>query len=61
LGFILLQYVFETRTKELENFTPEWTLYVFQVLADPATDGTRQSNFILDKKNALIGGTWLYW
>jgi phosphoenolpyruvate carboxykinase (ATP) len=58
LGFILLQYVFETRTKELENFTPEWTLYVFQVSSRPATDGTRQSNFaILDKKIALIGGT----
>ena len=48
-------------TEELENFTPEWTLLcVPSFLADPAIDGTRQSNFaILDftKKIALIGGT----
>jgi phosphoenolpyruvate carboxykinase (ATP) len=46
---------------ELEKFTPEWTLLcVPSFLADPATDGTRQSNFaILDftRKIALIGGT----
>ncbi|MBF2709333.1 phosphoenolpyruvate carboxykinase (ATP) [Flavobacterium soyangense] len=48
-------------TEELEDFTPEWTLLcVPSFLADPAIDGTRQSNFaILDftKKIALIGGT----
>ena len=47
--------------KELEDFTPEWTLLcVPSFMADPATDGTRQSNFaILDftKKIVLIGGT----
>jgi phosphoenolpyruvate carboxykinase (ATP) len=47
--------------KELADFTPEWTLLcVPSFMADPATDGTRQSNFaILDftKKIALIGGT----
>jgi phosphoenolpyruvate carboxykinase (ATP) len=47
--------------QELEKFTPEWTLLcVPSFLADPATDGTRQSNFaILDftRKIALIGGT----
>jgi phosphoenolpyruvate carboxykinase (ATP) len=47
--------------EELEHFTPEWTLLcVPSFLADPATDGTRQSNFaILDftRKIALIGGT----
>jgi phosphoenolpyruvate carboxykinase (ATP) len=47
--------------KELENFSPEWTLLcVPSFMADPATDGTRQSNFaILDftKKIVLIGGT----
>ncbi|MBQ0909169.1 phosphoenolpyruvate carboxykinase (ATP) [Flavobacterium sp. F-328] len=46
---------------ELETFTPEWTvLCVPSFMADPAVDGTRQSNFaILDftKKVALIGGT----
>ena len=47
--------------KELENFTAEWTLLcVPSFMADPAIDGTRQSNFaIIDftKKVALIGGT----
>jgi phosphoenolpyruvate carboxykinase (ATP) len=47
--------------QELEKFTPEWTLLcVPSFLADPETDGTRQSNFaILDftRKIALIGGT----
>ena len=47
--------------EELDHFTPEWTLIcVPSFLADPAVDGTRQSNFaILDftKKIALIGGT----
>lgn len=47
--------------EQLEHFTPEWTLLcVPSFMADPATDGTRQSNFaILDftKKIALIGGT----
>ena len=46
---------------ELENFKPEWTiLCVPNFMAEPATDGTRQSNFaILDftKKIVLIGGT----
>jgi phosphoenolpyruvate carboxykinase (ATP) len=48
-------------TEELTSFTPEWTLLcVPSFLADPAIDGTRQSNFaILDftKKIALVGGT----
>jgi phosphoenolpyruvate carboxykinase (ATP) len=47
--------------KELENFTPEWTVICApNFIADPAVDGTRQGNFaILDftKKIALIGGT----
>lgn len=47
--------------EELENFTPEWTLLCAPgFLADPAVDGTRQSNFaILDftKKIVLVGGT----
>lgn len=47
--------------EELENFTPEWTAVCAPSFeADPAVDGTRQSNFaILDftKKIALIGGT----
>jgi phosphoenolpyruvate carboxykinase (ATP) len=47
--------------EELVNFTPEWTVICAPgFLADPAIDGTRQSNFaILDftKKTALIGGT----
>jgi phosphoenolpyruvate carboxykinase (ATP) len=48
-------------TEELANFTPEWTLLcVPSFLADPAIDGTRQSNFALlnfTKKIALVGGT----
>jgi phosphoenolpyruvate carboxykinase (ATP) len=47
--------------KELENFTPEWTLLcVPSFMAVPEVDGTRQSNFaILDftRKIVLIGGT----
>ena len=47
--------------EELVNFTPEWTLLcVPSFMADPALDGTRQSNFaILDftRKVVLIGGT----
>ena len=47
--------------KELEAFTPEWTLIcVPSFLANPITDGTRQSNFSIlnfTKKIALIGGT----
>jgi phosphoenolpyruvate carboxykinase (ATP) len=47
--------------KELEYFTPDWTLLcVPSFMADPALDGTRQSNFaIIDftRKIALIGGT----
>ena len=47
--------------EQLANFTPEWTLLcVPSFMADPAIDGTRQSNFaILDftKKVVLIGGT----
>lgn len=46
---------------ELTNFDPEWTLLcVPSFMADPAIDGTRQSNFaILDftRKVVLIGGT----
>lgn len=46
---------------DLENFTPEWTVIcVPSFLADPAVDGTRQSNFAIlnfTKKIALIGGT----
>ena len=46
---------------ELAGFTAEWTLLcVPSFMADPAVDGTRQSNFaILDftKKIVLIGGT----
>lgn len=47
--------------KELENFTPEWTVINAPgFMADPEVDGTRQHNFaILDftRKIALIGGT----
>lgn len=47
--------------EELANFDPEWTLLcVPSFMADPAIDGTRQSNFaILDftRKVVLIGGT----
>ncbi|MFV8441121.1 phosphoenolpyruvate carboxykinase (ATP) [Flavobacterium sp. LB2P44] len=47
--------------EELTNFSPEWTLLcVPSFMADPALDGTRQSNFaILDftRKVVLIGGT----
>ncbi|TDD76394.1 phosphoenolpyruvate carboxykinase (ATP) [Flavobacterium caseinilyticum] len=47
--------------EELANFAPEWTLLcVPSFMADPAVDGTRQSNFaILDftRKIVLIGGT----
>ena len=47
--------------EELANFDPEWTLLcVPSFMADPAVDGTRQSNFaILDftRKVVLIGGT----
>jgi phosphoenolpyruvate carboxykinase (ATP) len=47
--------------KELDTFTPEWTVICAPSFeANPAVDGTRQSNFaILDftKKTALIGGT----
>jgi phosphoenolpyruvate carboxykinase (ATP) len=46
---------------ELEDFTADWTLLcVPSFMADPAIDGTRQSNFaIIDftRKIALIGGT----
>ena len=48
-------------TEEVEHFTPEWTLLcVPSFLADPAIDGTRQSNFAIlnfTKKIALVGGT----
>ncbi|TDE55442.1 phosphoenolpyruvate carboxykinase (ATP) [Flavobacterium sp. GT3P67] len=47
--------------EELAKFSPEWTLLcVPSFMADPAVDGTRQSNFaILDftRKVVLIGGT----
>ncbi|MEC5164406.1 phosphoenolpyruvate carboxykinase (ATP) [Flavobacterium sp. PL11] len=46
---------------ELDDFTADWTLIcVPSFMADPAVDGTRQSNFaIIDftRKIALIGGT----
>jgi phosphoenolpyruvate carboxykinase (ATP) len=46
---------------DLETFTPEWHVVCAPgFMADPAVDGTRQSNFaILDftRKIALIGGT----
>ena len=46
---------------ELEDFTAEWTLLcVPSFMADPAVDGTRQSNFAIinfTEKIALIGGT----
>jgi phosphoenolpyruvate carboxykinase (ATP) len=48
-------------TDELSQFTPEWTvLCVPHFMADPAVDGTRQSNFAIlnfTRKIALIGGT----
>lgn len=47
--------------KELENFTPEWTVINAPgFMADPSKDGTRQHNFAIlnfTKKIALIGGT----
>ncbi len=47
--------------EELEDFTPEWTLIcVPSFMANPAVDGTRQSNFAIlnfTKKVVLIGGT----
>ena len=47
--------------KELENFTPEWTIINAPgFMADPKLDGTRQHNFAIlnfTKKIALIGGT----
>lgn len=47
--------------EDLQNFMPEYTiLCVPEFLADPAVDGTRQSNFAilnLTKKVILIGGT----
>lgn len=46
---------------ELAHFAPEWTvLCVPGFMADPAIDGTRQSNFAIlnfTKKVVLIGGT----
>ncbi len=46
---------------ELEGFDPHWTvLCVPGLQADPAVDGTRQSNFAIvnfKKKRLLIGGT----
>ncbi len=47
--------------QELADFTAEWTLLcVPSFMADPAVDGTRQSNFAIlnfTKKIAMIGGT----
>ena len=47
--------------KELEGFTPEWTVINAPgFMADAAVDGTRQHNFAIlnfSKKIALIGGT----
>ena len=46
---------------ELTTFTPEWTIVqIPEFLAEPAVDGTRQSNFSIinfTKKMILIGGT----
>jgi len=46
---------------ELESFDPEWTiLNAPGFLADPAVDGTRQSNFAIlsfTEKTIIIGGT----
>lgn len=46
---------------ELQNFDPEWTiLNAPGFLADPAVDGTRQSNFAIlsfTEKTIIIGGT----
>ena len=46
---------------ELKNFSPDWTILCAPgCLADPETDGTRQSNFAVinfTKKQILIGGT----
>ena len=45
----------------LENFTPQWVIYVAPGLkADPKTDGTNSSNFSIinfSKKTIIIGGT----
>jgi ATP-dependent phosphoenolpyruvate carboxykinase len=57
--FILLQYVFETRTTRTGEIHTRMDLIMCSKFPDPATDGT-QSNFaILDftRKIALIGGT----
>ena len=47
--------------EELANFSPSWTILCAPgCLADPETDGTRQSNFAVinfTKKQILIGGT----
>jgi phosphoenolpyruvate carboxykinase (ATP) len=47
--------------KELDHFEPEWTVICAPNFeANPAVDGTRQSNFAIlnfTKKIALIGGT----
>jgi phosphoenolpyruvate carboxykinase (ATP) len=47
--------------KELEDFTPEWTVINAPgFMANPTEDGTRQHNFAIlnfTKKIALIGGT----
>ncbi len=49
------------KREELEAFTPEWTVVcVPGFKADPAIDGTRQSNFAIlnfGRKMAIIGGT----
>jgi phosphoenolpyruvate carboxykinase (ATP) len=58
--FILLQYVLRPEQQELEIHTRMDLIMCSKFPADPATDGTRQSNFaILDftRKIALIGGT----
>jgi len=47
--------------KEQKSFTPDWKVYCFpSVLADPATDNTRQENFAIlnfTEKTIIIGGT----
>lgn len=49
------------RESELDHFKPAWTiLHAPGCIADPATDGTRQGNFVIinfTKRMVLIGGT----
>ena len=47
--------------KELNQFTPDWEVYVFPgLLADPKSDGTRQENFSIinfSEQKIIIGGS----